>query len=443
MRVRRAHALARRCGEIAVALGAVVLVGWTLDISALKSLSSSLSSMKANTAIMFVLAGLSVRLTASVRASESRSRAALVSAAAAGAIAAVTLAQYPLEADFGIDQLLFSDDSDFPGRPSPHTTIAFGLVAATLIAMQVARPGPSRSVLWPGVLASVMVVLAAVGYAYDVEYLRGISRQTGVALHTLIGLLVLTAGTLCAQPERSWIAVFVRDSPGAALARRLIPAVIALPLVIGIERVIGSGPLLTSLSVLVAMVAVVALVVYLAGSIDAVDRDRQALAAQLRREAQRDPLTGVFNRRRLDEELELLRSLADRYRLTTAALAIDVDDFKEINDTHGHPAGDAVLVTIADTLRGCVRESDVVGRTGGDEFVVLMPELDPDRAVNSARRVLAELRRASAQSSGPEFTVSIGVAVPGEDGDGTALLAAADRALYRAKAAGGDDFRST
>lgn len=154
-----------------------------------------------------------------------------------------------------------------------------------------------------------------------------------------------------------------------------------------------------------------------------------------------DELTGLSNRRRMISELdrELLRSA--RHGHSFAILMIDVDRFKSFNDTHGHPAGDAVLKRLALTLRQCVRDLDTVARYGGEEFMVILPETKTADASQVAERIRANTeadRFAPNDTSGElNVTLSIGFAVFPGDGEGPdALIEAADQALYRSKQSG-------
>jgi len=149
-----------------------------------------------------------------------------------------------------------------------------------------------------------------------------------------------------------------------------------------------------------------------------------------------DGLTGVGNRRSLEAHLERCRAGGAR---STAVVAVDVDHFKGVNDTHGHGAGDDVLRAVADRLRTVVRAEDVVARLGGDEFVVLLTGTDVGRAEQTARRLRDDIARAPIPTrAGPvAVTVSVGVADGGAT-DADDLLQLADTALYVAKAEGRD-----
>lgn len=165
----------------------------------------------------------------------------------------------------------------------------------------------------------------------------------------------------------------------------------------------------------------------------------QRYEARLLELAERDPLTGLFNRRALEERARREVLLAQRTGRPLSLVLFDVDDFKAINDTHGHKAGDRVLQALARAIGQGVRGHDIVARYGGEEFLVLLPDTDGDRAVELAERLRQALRGLGLAESGQPVPVaaSFGVASlgePEEDWDG--LVVAADRALYRAKQAG-------
>ena len=159
--------------------------------------------------------------------------------------------------------------------------------------------------------------------------------------------------------------------------------------------------------------------------------------AQLARLVTQDQLTSVLNARafvaRLGQELDRNR----RYPRPLALLYMDLDNFKVINDTHGHQTGDAVLRLVADSMRSSVRHADVVGRLGGDEFAVLMPETDAALADAAAKRLIAGLRNVFKGT--PNVTASIGVvSCAATDASTDDLLRRADQAMYDAKKSGKD-----
>jgi diguanylate cyclase (GGDEF)-like protein len=155
--------------------------------------------------------------------------------------------------------------------------------------------------------------------------------------------------------------------------------------------------------------------------------------------ANHDPLTGLVNRRRFEEELTARLAESSRYGTSGALLALDLDEFKPINDTYGHAAGDLVLRSVGDVLRSMTRASDVCARIGGDEFVVLLSHTSPTGAEACARKLVEHIAETVSDYEGIPLRIaaSVGVAVfPSDATEPQALLAAADRALYAAKQAG-------
>nr|WP_246382646.1 diguanylate cyclase [Micromonospora jinlongensis] len=167
-------------------------------------------------------------------------------------------------------------------------------------------------------------------------------------------------------------------------------------------------------------------------------------------EAQRlsltDPLTGLWNYRYLGESIRREVERASRFGRMLSILAMDLDRFKDVNDTYGHAAGDTVLAEFARRVRGEIREVDLAFRQGGEEFVLLLPETDARGAAIVAERLGAAVREtpiAVEAYAGPVLvTVSVGIAVYPDNGStGREVLEAADDALYAAKAAGRDTYR--
>lgn len=164
---------------------------------------------------------------------------------------------------------------------------------------------------------------------------------------------------------------------------------------------------------------------------------RNLAIAELR--AATDRLTGLANHRAVEDTFKRMVAQAHRSATPLAALLLDLDHFKQINDVYGHDRGNDVLAAVGATLRDTVRESDFVGRYGGEEFLILLPATDDDGALEVAQRIRAAI--ASIRIVGIErpITASLGVAVLPADGkDADALFRAADRALYAAKKAGRD-----
>jgi diguanylate cyclase (GGDEF)-like protein len=164
---------------------------------------------------------------------------------------------------------------------------------------------------------------------------------------------------------------------------------------------------------------------------------------ELERQAGQDALTGLGNRRRFEEDLAATLARGRRDGTTGALLMLDLDRFKQVNDSHGHPAGDRVIKEVAETLRRRTRATDSLARLGGDEFAVILPRCSREEALIAAEGVADELRRHHPQDGLDPLTVSIGIALFGKDKRASvaAVVADADAAMYAAKDEGRDSVR--
>lgn len=164
--------------------------------------------------------------------------------------------------------------------------------------------------------------------------------------------------------------------------------------------------------------------------------------AQLAELAVTDPLTGLHNRRHLFQEMEREFARSQRYRRPLACFMLDIDHFKQVNDTCGHQVGDRVLVLMAEVIRASVRNTDIAGRFGGEEFMILAPETPAANALVLGERLRTKVaaRTGEEQPAVPRVTVSIGVSTTEHPAasDINELVRLADEALYRAKDGGRD-----
>lgn len=162
--------------------------------------------------------------------------------------------------------------------------------------------------------------------------------------------------------------------------------------------------------------------------------------AALKESSIRDPLTNLLNRRALMERMKELSLMAEPGQPAFVVAMLDVDHFKRINDRYGHDAGDRALTRLADIMRGAVRESDDVARWGGEEFLVLLPNITLEAGEAVIDRILAGVRGNAIEVDGEQLllTVSVGMALHRSDESVSTTLTRADRALYLAKQAGRD-----
>lgn len=262
------------------------------------------------------------------------------------------------------------------------------------------------------------------------RYPNGAPLVTGVVLATGIAVLDWVTGPLVSFSLLYVIAVIPVTWLGSWSHGTLVAGLAASQNLFAAYRADGTLRLehLWNAAMLLGVLMVVAALVALL---------HDALAEQ-RRHATVDPLTGAMNRRAFTmiAERERLRSLRDGTPLTLAYF--DLDDFKTVNDTHGHSAGDEVLTSFAQAVEAAIRGTDLFARLGGDEFVLLLPDTDARRAivvVDRVRRLLAD----TCHIDGRPLTTSVGVATyrfPPTTVD--AMLAGADTLMYDAKRRGGD-----
>jgi len=167
-----------------------------------------------------------------------------------------------------------------------------------------------------------------------------------------------------------------------------------------------------------------------------IEKERKMLTEEIIRQTRIDGLTKVFNRQHLDKKLQNEVQRAQRYNCLLSVIMIDIDDFKEVNDTHGHQMGDKFLKMIAKGIRETIRTNDFVGRYGGEEFIVVCVETGIDEALNIAeriRRVIEEQQIIGKKSLQIKVTASFGVAQFKEPEDFDSLVTRVDTALYKAK----------
>jgi diguanylate cyclase (GGDEF)-like protein len=334
------------------------------------------------------------------------------------------------------------------------TLLALGLVGSVAgIVANLLGPAPKPVIGASGAIAFVVQASVVVLFGF-----RRISNQT-LGWAVLVAASLLAWGTLffglylggddvgAAEGVLTilhWVPVLLvfaflafDGTRAIAIAGALVASVVLL---IGPNAwfgVHGGGVVLTSTYVVQMMVAYVVTVVGLSffAHLQGTLRVWRETAHEMRTLAHTDALTGLANRRAAQEVLGREVARAARYERDLAVLMLDIDRFKVLNDGHGHPVGDRVLVALAERLRAHVRASDLIARWGGEEFVVVAPETPMPFSLQLAEQLRAQIAR-DPFLDGHRITVSVGVASfrPGDDVD--ALISRADAAMYRAKEAG-------
>jgi diguanylate cyclase (GGDEF)-like protein/PAS domain S-box-containing protein len=221
--------------------GIAVLSGWALDVPALKSILPGLASMKANTAVGFVLVGMALGLSAPGRASARPHRRVLAAntcAVVLGALGLVTLAEYGFAWNPGIDQWLFREDPSSPGTTAPGrmavmTALNFTLIALALLLRGVRLRRGQRPSNWLALAVCANSYLAVLGYAYGVSSLYAVAAMSSVALHTALLFVLAAAGVACGRPDSRFCRQVLGDSMAAQVNRRLLPVAIVVPPLLG------------------------------------------------------------------------------------------------------------------------------------------------------------------------------------------------------------------
>ena len=234
---RRINALPRVAGALAIAVGSIVILGWLFGIESLKSLHPSMVSMKANTALAFVIAGVSLLLYAAPGAGRLKMIARFM-ASVLVLIGLVNIAQYAFTWDAGIDQFLFPEPERtvgtyLPGRMVLNTAINFSFFGLALLMLGTRTRWTDGLAHVAALLVGLFGILAVIAYAFGVPGSTGLGVYTRMALHTAFAFIFLSVGLVCLRPDIGVMAV-VRDRGSAGyMARRLMPAALLLPVVLG------------------------------------------------------------------------------------------------------------------------------------------------------------------------------------------------------------------
>jgi len=287
-----------------------------------------------------------------------------------------------------------------------------------------------RPVRWALLLAPPLPVLVFVSVFIDNFPARVSFVGLVIGLQAVWALLAALSHRHATVGRGQWLLVAGLSLEAVVLGGR---ALVAISTHTEATNILQSSALQTLTFLATFSVVLISSVGFVFMSRDRADENNRVLAAL-------DPLTGVANRRSLIAALDRDVARAQRMREPMALMMVDIDHFKDVNDQYGHPAGDRVLCSVVNVLRQRVRAQDLVGRYGGEEFMVLLP----DTGLTGAEQLARELCKAVEESRcpadgvpGPGIAVTVSIGVFGgrlESGDSwDMLIAAADRALYQAK----------
>ena len=244
------QSFSKKASIAVIAIGCTVILGWIFDLQLLKSILPGLVTMKANTAVCFILGGFSLFMLQRRRAKLTAGKHQKIadSLIFSGSfliilISLLTLAQYRFNLDLGIDQLLFKESyaltsAGIPGRMAPNTAAAFLLLGRALLLLSERRPKYLRVQIL-SCCAFLIAFMGLIGYIYGKALFYKIGDYTGMALHTSAAFMLLSFGILFACPERGLIAVIASERAGGTMARRLLPQAIIIPPLVGYFILLG------------------------------------------------------------------------------------------------------------------------------------------------------------------------------------------------------------
>ena len=328
-----------------------------------------------------------------------------------------------------------------------------GLAAvAFVVVLAVDRPGTARHVEYTSLIGAVLVTLGAA-----LALNRSGRYRIAASLTVVVAVLAPWASALVDPAVFSGdfvpltyvvVAVILCGILLSAAVTALVACLQVAGLVVCAVLLAPTDPInWPSLCIMVLMVGALSIVANLMIQMDMdqivrQNRELEESEAVHREQSVRDHLTGLFNRRYLEETLERELRRAERDGSEVGVIMLDIDRFKELNDEYGHACGDVVLREVGALLRASLRYADIACRYGGDELTLILPRAGREVTATRAETVRREVARLPLACDGapvPRVTVSAGVSVYPHDGvSGAGVLAAGDEALYRAKREGRD-----
>jgi diguanylate cyclase (GGDEF)-like protein len=425
----------RLCLLAAGTISTVILAAWFISPLA-TLLPVGWEVMRAETALALILCASSLELSEPRHSSRSNKIGQLL-ALLLTLFAAAVLIEFALHISLGFDTLLPNDletGDSLPGRPAPQTAGGLFLLGISILLFRV----KNRITTWVADLVaialSMLLLILSSGEIFNDFRLFSYSTRIHTSQQTLVCLVLLAFVALLRRAERGIFSIFLGRGIGATTARVLGPVLIVLPILreIGRAQMINSDlipehyvtAILTSIATILAVILLLALVWRI-----------NSMESEIRDLSLRDSLTGLYNLRGFTLLSEQALRMAQRSQLPISVLFVDVDNLKQINDTLGHETGSAFLLETANLLRETFRETDVIGRIGGDEFAVICQGSHVGASIAAQRLNLASRTHGSATGRHRPLSLSIGYVTAEEDGRQSLkeLLTAADRAMYEEK----------
>lgn len=356
-------------------------------------------------------------------------------AAVVAIVALATLVEYVFHISIGLDTLLAADSTfSHPGRMAPQTAACFTLLAAAIFQLRWTRQSAARIADLVVLMLSVLLLVMVSGYMFGALHLYGLTLRTRSSPQTLAALSLLIFVVFSRRAEYGAFSIVLEAGFGSRFARMAWAPALVLPLLLELARAATikarwlSPEYAAAITTSLATVLALGVILMLAWRVDGLQREISELSL-------RDELTRLYNRRGFYLMAEQALRLSQRSSVAFSLLFIDVDNLKQINDSLGHEAGSACLREVGNLLMKSFRQTDVIGRVGGDEFIVAGECSEEFIRQSSQKLELAALLISSTPGRQYPLRVSYGHAsTEGRDAVTLdALIGIADRAMYQSK----------
>ncbi len=433
--LRKLASVKRYCLLAVAGIGVLTLLGWYLPVVG-KFLPSGWRLMTAETALGMLLSAASLEFSEqhySLRVKRLSQVLAVLSALLGMAI----LGEYTFHIAAGLERLFPFDPnstSHWAGRPSPQTASGFAMLGITIALVRVRGLIFVRIADLVTTCLGLLVLVLASGEVFGALRIFGLSGVTRTSPQTLLCLVLLTLVAFLRRAETGVFAIFLGRGIGSRIARVLGPVILVLPFLreIARQRVLRSQiipehyatAILASVAAAMSFVFLMLLVWYI-----------RSMEAEIHDLSLRDELTGLYNLRGFKILAEQALRLAQRSQLPFSVLFVDLDNLKQINDSYGHGVGSATLRETAELLQETFRETDVIGRVGGDEFAVAgqFSGSAVPVAVQRLRGASAERNSSAGHTVALNFSIGQVTSTLKEHESLDALLAKADQSMYEDK----------
>ncbi|MES2683161.1 MAG: diguanylate cyclase [Pseudomonadota bacterium] len=459
----------------------IVLLGWTFHIEPMKRIVTGLTSMNPVTAVCFLVSGFVLWQLRQQRPGGRRALLVNLLPLFVLYVGVTKLLDLWMGTALCPDALLFTSQLNFgqvyPSRMAPNVAVSFVLLAIALLVVDRPRWPAYLHPQWLATPILLAALTALVGYAYDTSGFYKYKQYIPMALHTAVCFVMICLALILSRPDQAYLRLIPRHSPGARSYARLLPACVLVPALLGGVALFGTDSgwfegrgTGTSIATVLTILAFSVLAFINAASINRAEGVRRLSEIQLRtlvmeldsrnkalqveiserkrmeekaaHLATHDPLTGLPNRLLFLDRLQTAVGRTVRSGNACALFYIDIDNFKPVNDEHGHQAGDELLKELSFRLRSTMRDVDTVARLGGDEFAAIMDApISTEHALGLAHRLseaVSRPYRLSVQGHPLNIEVRVGISVgialfPGHASDLDSLVRVADSAMYLAK----------